>query len=93
MKKYRSLIVTGYIETLSYLILLGVAMPLKYVWEQPEMVKYTGWAHGFLFVAYGFMLLYHGMKNQWPFKNYIFGGLAALIPLGPLVFDKKVLKV
>ena len=40
------------IEGLSFLILLGIAMPLKYMFDQPLAVTYVGWAHGILFILY-----------------------------------------
>lgn len=92
MKKYQTLKYTGYLEALSYILLLGIAMPLKHVWNQPEMVKYTGWAHGVLFVTYLAVLVYYGLKYSWPFKFYFYGFVASLLPMGPLVFDRKVLE-
>lgn len=44
----------GFLEALSFLILLLIAMPLKYIWGQPEAVKIVGSAHGGLFLLYGF---------------------------------------
>src|SRR5690606_32019581 len=43
---------TGWFEGLSYLLLLGVAMPIKYVWGDPSWVSAVGMAHGLLFLAY-----------------------------------------
>jgi integral membrane protein len=42
----------GIAEGISFLVLLIIAMPLKYFYNQPLAVKYVGWAHGALFVAY-----------------------------------------
>ncbi|MFW5972756.1 MAG: DUF3817 domain-containing protein, partial [Bacteroidota bacterium] len=42
----------GFIEGLSYLALLGIAMPLKYMAGMPMAVRYVGWIHGVLFVLY-----------------------------------------
>ena len=52
MIKIRTLRVIGILEGVSYLVLLGIAMPLKYIYAIPEAVKFTGWAHGVLFMAY-----------------------------------------
>ena len=46
----------GYAEAISFLVLLGVAMPLKYLAGMPMAVKVVGWIHGVLFVAYCFAL-------------------------------------
>lgn len=40
------------LEGISFLLLLFIAMPLKYLFEMPEMVKQVGMAHGILFIAY-----------------------------------------
>ncbi|MCH5690241.1 DUF3817 domain-containing protein [Niabella sp. W65] len=44
----------AFLEGISYLLLLLVAMPLKYLADIPEGVKYIGWAHGVLFVLFVF---------------------------------------
>ena len=43
---------TALVEAISYLILLLIAMPLKYIFDIPEAVKYMGWVHGWLFVPF-----------------------------------------
>ena len=55
-------------EGTSFLILLLIAMPLKYMADMPLMVKYTGWAHGLLFVLYVFQLIYLGIELKWKLK-------------------------
>lgn len=90
-QKYSLLRKIGYAEAVSYLLLLLVAMPLKYIWEIDEAVKYTGWAHGVLFIAYVFMLLVDGIQHKWKFSWFVFGFIAALLPFGPIVFDRKIL--
>lgn len=42
----------GLLEAISFLLLLGVAMPLKYMFDQPEMVRIVGMAHGVLWILY-----------------------------------------
>jgi integral membrane protein len=91
-EKYSLLKKVGYAEAASYIILLLIAMPLKYIWEIDEAVKYTGWAHGILFIAYLFFLLTDGIQYKWKFSWYLLGFIAALLPFGPLVFDKKILE-
>jgi integral membrane protein len=90
-KKYTLLRRVGYAEAASYLLLLLIAMPLKYIFNLPLAVAYTGWIHGVLFVLYLVVLLVEFLLNKWSFKVLFFGGIAALLPFGPLVFDRKVL--
>ena len=77
-------------EGVSYLLLLFVAMPFKYFAEIPEPVKYLGWAHGFLFVFFGFLLLKVWIQYRWTFKKAFVAFLASLIPFGTFVFDKQL---
>ena len=48
----KNLTIMGYLEGMSFLLLLGIAMPLKYMMDIPEGVKYIGMAHGMLFITY-----------------------------------------
>lgn len=82
----------GWMEGLSFLLLLGIAMPLKYLADFPEPVKMLGWAHGLLFVLYvGFVVLAK-FKLNWTFGQMIMAGAASVIPFGPFIVDKKLLK-
>lgn len=88
----KTFITVGILEAISYLALLLVAMPLKYVWHIEAAVKYTGWVHGVLFISYVVALFAVGIKHKWPAKLYVWGFVASLLPLGPIFFDKKFLK-
>lgn len=79
------------IEGVSYLLLLFVAMPLKYVWGVDAAVKMTGWAHGALFVAFGMELLLVWIKAKWSFSKVFLAGIASLLPFGTFWFEKKFL--
>jgi integral membrane protein len=80
----------GILEGISYLLLLGIAMPLKYIWDMPLAVKYVGWAHGVLFIAYLIALLIATLKYRWAFWKMLLGGIASLLPFGPFVLDSRV---
>ncbi len=82
----------GYAEAFSWLILLFVAMPLKYVWHKPIMVTYIGWVHGILFILYCIHLLVAKRLLKWSFKKLLTGGLAAFLPFGTLWFDKRIVQ-
>jgi len=59
--------ILGYLEGLSFLILLGFAMPMKYIYGDPTAVSIVGSAHGFLFVAY-LAALFFGVGKHWTIK-------------------------
>lgn len=80
----------GTLEGISFLVLLGIAMPLKYFAGMPEAVKVVGWAHGVLFVLYMLALAVVFFKYRWPFVRGLKGFLAAFLPGGPFWFDKSL---
>lgn len=77
-------------EAISFIILLGVAMPLKYLFDQPAAVKIFGWVHGVLFVAYFFQLLYLTVQLKWKFQRLFFYFIAALLPLLPFLVERNL---
>jgi integral membrane protein len=80
----------GYLEGTSFLLLLGVAMPLKYFAGMPMAVKVVGWIHGVLFVAYCFVLLRAMLDARWPISRGALLFTAALLPFGPFLVDRRV---
>lgn len=80
----------GFVEGISYLVLIGIAMPLKYVAEIPEPVKYVGWAHGVLFILFGFLLLQVWVVRKWSFGKVFVAFLASLVPFGTFWLDRKL---
>ena len=78
------------IEGISYLVLLGIAMPLKYLFDMPMAVTVTGWAHGILFVAYGVWLVVCWAKYDWTFKRVVGYFLASLLPVLPFLVEKRL---
>lgn len=78
----------GYAEALSWLLLLFLAMPLKYIWHRPLAVTYTGWVHGVFFILYCLHLILAKRLLKWSFRKLFTGGVAAFLPFGTLWFDK-----
>ncbi|MFA4871088.1 MAG: DUF3817 domain-containing protein [Pedobacter sp.] len=77
-------------EGISYVLLLFIAMPLKYLADMPLAVKYTGWAHGLLFVLYIAFLVMAFVEYKWSFKKTAMFGVASLLPFAPFWVDKKL---
>jgi len=86
----QTLRILGNIEGISYLLLLGVAMPMKYYFEIPMAVKIVGMAHGVLFVAYCLLLAACMKKFIWTLKFGAYLFIATLIPFGTFVTDRKL---
>ena len=82
----------GIAEGISFLVLLLIAMPLKYLMHIPEAVKIMGWIHGALFVSFiyfAFEVMGSLNKNfTWFLKAFA----AAFIPLGTFIFDRQLKK-
>lgn len=76
----------GYLEGFSFLLLMGVAMPMKYIGGDASMVSLVGSLHGGLFVAYLF-LLFLGVGKHWNMTALIHGFIAAVVPAGPFLFE------
>lgn len=85
----RSLRIVALLEGLSLLALLFIAMPLKYIWEKPEMVQVVGMAHGVLFVGYSLILFAVALKVRWSFKPVLVSFISAFVPFGTFYADKK----
>lgn len=78
------------VEGVSYLALLFIAMPLKYLWEKPEAVRIVGSAHGALFVLFCISLLHVWMVAKWPIGRAALLFLASIIPFGPWLIDRRM---
>lgn len=80
-------------EGISFLVLLGIAMPLKYIWGIPQAVSVVGMAHGILFIAYLYMIHACRIAFGWSLKTAALGALASVMPFGPFVYDRWVKKL
>ncbi len=80
----------GMCEGVSFLLLMGVAMPLKYFAGLPAAVTWTGWLHGILFVCYGLAIFAALAGGRISFGKSALAFVASLIPLGPFLIDRKL---
>jgi integral membrane protein len=78
------------IEGYSYLLLLFVAMPMKYLMEIPIATKIVGSVHGILFILFIFLLIAAWQEAKWSIKESIIFFIASLIPFGTF-FTKKTI--
>ena len=83
----------GFLEGISFLLLLFIAMPMKYIFDNPILVKYVGMGHGILFIAFLVVLFVVCEKQKWSLKMFILGLIASILPFGPFVFDAKLKKM
>ncbi len=80
----------GLLEGVSFLVLLGVAMPVKYLLGQPLAVRLVGSAHGALFLAFVYFLGRAARAHGWPWQRTLVAFLASLVPLGPFLLDRRL---
>ena len=80
----------GIAEGTSFLILLLIAMPLKYWAHIPIAVQVTGSIHGFLFVALVMIASWTSWTNRWPLSTLGMVLVASLIPCGPFLIDRRL---
>ncbi len=79
-------------EGSSLILLLFVAMPLKYYAGIPEAVKIIGPLHGILFLSFIVLLFSHAAKNELSLLKTSVGLIASFIPFGTFIFKAKMLK-
>jgi integral membrane protein len=87
LKRFR-LVAT--LEGISFLVLLFVAMPLKYFAGMPKAVSVVGMAHGLLFVAYMYLLYECWQVLKWPFGKVVLAGISSVLPFGTFWFDRRL---
>lgn len=74
------------------MLLLFIAMPLKYWGGLPAPVRVVGWMHGILFLLLCFALLNVMLSKRWPISRAALVFIAALLPFGPFVIDPRIKK-
>ncbi|HKB03652.1 MAG TPA: DUF3817 domain-containing protein [Gemmataceae bacterium] len=80
--------VVGYAEGVSFLVLLGIAMPLKRLAGLPEAVFVVGWIHGVLWIFYLLTAARSAYADRWTVKHMFWAFVASVLPFGPFVFDR-----
>lgn len=84
--------IIGFLEGISFIVLLAIAMPLKYYADKPEAVKIVGMAHGVLFIFYILNVIYAQVTLSWTYKKTAFALIASIIPFGTFYADKKLFR-
>jgi integral membrane protein len=88
-KTYRSFRKIALAEGISFLVLLFIAMPMKYMASLPMAVTIAGGLHGMLFIAFLIMMweVRNEFKRDWPWTGKAL--LASILPFGTIVMDKE----
>ncbi|MBD3582863.1 DUF3817 domain-containing protein [Flavobacterium selenitireducens] len=83
----------GWLEGLSLIALIFIAVPLKYIWDAPQFSKILGPVHGCLFLLFVFSVFQTAVEQRWKFTQTTWKVLlACLIPFGTFYVDRKILR-
>jgi len=76
-------------EGLSYLVLLGIAMPMKYLLHQEWAVRLVGSIHGGLFILFVIALFRAALHGRWSWGRSAEAFVASLLPFGTFYLEYK----
>ena len=88
MSQIRAFRMAGLAEGVSFLTLLFIAMPMKYLMGMPEIVRVVGSIHGVLFLLYVGLLATLHVRQRWPVMFSLYALVASVTPFGTFVLDK-----
>ncbi|MBX2963245.1 MAG: DUF3817 domain-containing protein [Cyclobacteriaceae bacterium] len=89
-RKIKTFATVALLEGISYIVLLAIAMPLKYLYDLPQAVNIVGWAHGILFILYGILLLLCWIEYRWNFGRVVWYFMASLLPVVPFIIERRL---
>jgi integral membrane protein len=84
--------IVAFIEGVSFLVILFVTMPLKYLFDMPQPNKVIGMLHGVLFVLYVLLVIQAKVQYRWEAKKMFLALLASVVPFGTFWADKKLFR-
>lgn len=91
--KISRLRIIAFLEGISLLVLVGVAVPMKYVGNDASLVKTMGPVHGLLFLLFIINTISVGIEYKWHFRETTWKVLlACIIPFGTFYIDRKILR-
>ena len=84
--------IVGFLEGISLLVLMLIAVPMKYMFHNPAGSEVVGPIHGVLFLLFVFNTLSVGVEQRWKFATITWKVLlACIIPFGTFYIDRKIL--
>lgn len=90
--KIKTFATIAFLEGISFAVLLGIAMPLKYFFDFPAAVTVVGWAHGVLFMLYALWLVLCWKEYAWSFSRVVGYFIASLLPIVPFMVERRLKK-
>lgn len=83
--------IISFLEGVSYLLLLFVAVPIKYFGADASYVKMLGMPHGILFITYIILAFLLKPTLKWNIKTFLIILIASVLPFGTFYIDRKYL--
>ncbi|TGM31356.1 DUF3817 domain-containing protein [Leptospira levettii] len=80
--------ILAFLEGVSFLTILLVTMPLKYLYQNPEPNKVVGLVHGLLFLLYLVELFQVKVELNWKMKKTILAAIASVVSFGTFWAEK-----
>jgi integral membrane protein len=80
----------AFVEGISFLVLLGIAMPLKYFAGMPLAVRVVGMAHGVLFIAYVVLVGLLFARRTWTFGFAAWALWLSVVPFGTFLLERQL---
>ena len=90
MNELRQLRIVALLEGVSFVVLLFVAMPLKYMAGLPLAVRIVGSVHGLLFLVFVVALFRAASERRWPAQRSLLAFVASIVPFATFVFDRSL---
>lgn len=84
--------IVAFLEGVSFLLLLFVAVPIKYSTGNDAWVKALGMPHGLLFITYLIIMFVYGSEQKFKTHDYILGFFGSILPFGTFYVDYKLLR-
>lgn len=85
--------IIGYLEGISLLVLIFIAVPMKYVFDNPALSKLVGPVHGAVFLLFLLNTMSVGIEQNWKFKTTTWKiVIACFIPFGTFYIDHTIFK-
>ena len=84
--------IVSILEGVSYLLLLFIATPIKYILGNEMFVKMLGMPHGLLFIVYIILAIMLKYELGWENKKFFIILMASVIPFWTFYVDKKYLR-
>jgi len=82
----------GLLEGSSFLALLFIGMPLKYLFDMPLAVRVLGSAHGLLFLAFVYLVITTAVERRWPLRKTALALVSSVVPFGPFLLDRSLVE-